>query len=54
VTSIVAIAAVAVIGGAKSFRAIGEAAADLPAQVLERLRCRVRPNSGNLRVAPAE
>jgi hypothetical protein len=54
VTSIVAIAAVAVIGGAKSFRAIGEAAADLPAQVLERLRCRVRPNSGNVRVAPAE
>jgi hypothetical protein len=54
VASIIAVATVAVLGGAKSFRAVGETAADLPAQILERLRCRIRPDTDDQRVAPTE
>ena len=54
VASIIAVATVAVLGGAKSFRAVGEVAADLPAQILERLRCRIRPDTDGERVAPTE
>lgn len=46
VSSIVAVAIVATMSGAKSYRGIGEAAADLPQEVLERLRCKFHPVRG--------
>jgi len=41
--SIIAVAVVAVLSGAKSFIAIGELAADLPQEVLARLGCKFHP-----------
>lgn len=43
VASIIAVAIVATLSGAKSYRGIGEAAADLPQDVLARLGCRFHP-----------
>ena len=43
VSSIIAVAVVATLSGAKSYRGIGEAAADLPQEVLARLRCKFHP-----------
>ncbi len=43
VSSILAVAIVATMSGAKSFRGIGEAAADLPQEVLARLGCKFHP-----------
>ena len=43
VSSIIAVAIVATMSGAKSYRGIGEAAADLPQEVLQRLRCKFHP-----------
>jgi len=43
VSSIIAVAIVATMSGAKSYRGIGEAAADLPQEVLERLGCKFHP-----------
>lgn len=43
VASIIAVAVVATMSGAKSYRGIGEAAADLPQDVLARLGCRFHP-----------
>jgi len=43
VSSILAVAIVATMSGAKSYRGIGEAAADLPQDVLERLGCKFHP-----------
>lgn len=53
VSSIIAVAVVATLSGAKSYRAIGEAAADLPQEVLARLGCRFHPVRGCY-IAPAE
>jgi len=43
VSSIIAVAIVATMSGAKSYRGIGEAAADLPQEVLGRLGCKFHP-----------
>lgn len=43
VSSIIAVAIVATLSGAKSYRGIGETAADLPQDVLERLGCKFHP-----------
>ena len=51
IASILAIAAIGTLRGARSFRAIGETAAELPQEALERLGARISPASG-LRVAP--
>ena len=53
VTSIIAVAVVATLSGAKSYRGIGEAAADLPQEVLARLRCKFHPTR-RCYVPPAE
>lgn len=53
VSSIVAVAIVATMSGAKSYRGIGEAAADLPQDVLERLGCRFHPHK-RCYIAPSE
>lgn len=53
VTSIIAVAVVATMSGAKSYRGIGEAAADLPQAVLARLGCRFHPIR-RCYIAPAE
>jgi len=53
VTSIIAVAVVATMSGAKSYRGIGEAAADLPQEVLARLGCRFHRARGCY-IAPAE
>ena len=53
VTSIIAVAVVATLSGAKSYRGIGEAAADLPQEVLARLRCKFHPVR-RCYIAPAE
>lgn len=53
VSSIIAVAIVATLSGAKSFRGIGEAAADLPQEVLARLGCRFHP-SRRCYIPPAE
>lgn len=53
VSSIIAVAIVATMSGAKSYRGIGEAAADLPDDVLERLGCKFHPVR-RCYVAPSE
>lgn len=53
VASIIAVAIVATMSGAKSYRAIGEAAADLPQDVLARLGCRFH-QVRNCYIAPSE
>lgn len=53
VTSIIAVAIVATMSGAKSYRGIGEAAADLPQEVLERLGCKFHPVKRSY-IAPSE
>jgi hypothetical protein len=53
VSSIIAVAIVATMSGAKSYRGIGEAAADLPQDVLERLGCKFHPVRGCY-IAPSE
>jgi len=53
VSSIIAVAIVATMSGAKSYRGIGEAAADLPQEVLERLGCKFHPVRGCY-IAPSE
>jgi hypothetical protein len=53
VSSIIAVAIVATMSGAKSYRGIGEAAADLPQEVLQRLRCKFHPLRGCY-IAPSE
>ena len=53
VTSIIAVAIVATLSGAKSYRGIGEAAADLPQDVLARLRCKFHPQK-RCYIPPAE
>ena len=53
VSSILAVAIVATMSGAKSYRGIGEAAADLPQDVLERLGCRFHPVKVRF-IAPSE
>jgi hypothetical protein len=53
VSSIIAVAIVATMSGAKSYRGIGEAAADLPQDVLERLGCKYHPVRGCY-IAPSE
>ena len=53
VSSIIAVAIVATMSGAKSYRGIGEAAADLPQEVLERLGCRFHPVK-RCYIAPSE
>jgi len=53
VASIIAVAVVATLSGAKSYRGIGEAAADLPQDVLARLGCRFHPVR-RCYVAPSE
>jgi len=53
VTSIIAVAVVATMSGAKSYRGIGEAAADLPQEVLARLGCKFHRARGCY-IAPAE
>ena len=51
--SILAIAACAVISGARGFSAIGEWAADLPQDLLRRLACRYHPEKG-IYIPPSE
>ena len=51
--SIMAVAACAVLSGARSYSAIGEWAADLPQDVLRRLGCRLHPEK-NIYVPPSE
>ena len=53
VSSIIAVAVVATLSGAKSYRGIGEAAADLPQEVLARLGCKFHPVR-RCYIAPAE
>lgn len=53
VSSIIAVAIVATMSGAKSYRGIGEAAADLPQDVLARLGCKFHPVKGCY-IAPSE
>ncbi len=53
VSSIVAVAIVATMSGAKSYRGIGEAAADLPQEVLGRLGCKFHPLRDRF-IAPSE
>lgn len=53
IASILAVAIVATLSGAKSFRGIGEVAADLPQDVLERLGCKYHPTR-RCYVAPSE
>jgi hypothetical protein len=53
VSSIVAVAIVATMSGAKSYRGIGEAAADLPQEVLGRLGCRFHRTQRRF-IAPSE
>lgn len=51
IVSILAIAAIGTLRGARSFRALGETAAELPQEALARLDARISPTTG-LRVAP--
>ena len=51
--SILAVAACAVLSGARSYSAIGEWAADLPQSVLRRLGCRLHPEK-NIYIPPSE
>ena len=53
VSSILAVAVVATLSGAKSYRGIGETAADLPQDVLARLGCKFHPVK-RVYIAPAE
>jgi hypothetical protein len=53
VSSIIAVAVVATMSGAKSYRGIGETAADLPQDVLERLGCKFHPVKRRY-IAPSE
>ncbi len=51
IVSTLAIAAIGTLRGARSFRALGETAAELPQEALERLGARISPATG-LRIAP--
>lgn len=53
VSSILAVAVVATLSGAKSYRGIGETAADLPQEVLARLGCKFHPGKGGY-IPPSE